>query len=175
MAVDIYFDLNELQISVSLQPWLHCWCLEPSWAGGRTLPLCWEVLLDGTGLRGEVGSVHHGMEGARKPLTGEALGAHSSGSLQVRQVPKGWAATDAGLGGWTHLQQGREPWSLGWTWSCRAECWACSRQRRPTPRPGAPETGAGERDPREQGVEGPCITCGGHGNSEATATSDRAL
>ena len=99
MAVDIDFDLNELQVSVSLQPWLHCWCWEPSWAGSGTLPPCWGVLLDGAGLRGEVGSEHHGMEGARKPLTGEALGAHSSGSLQARQVPKGW---------------GMQPLMLGW-------------------------------------------------------------
>ena len=98
MATDIHFDLNELQISVALQPWLHCWCLEPGGAGGRTLPLCWEVLLDNAGLRGEVGSVHHGMEGARKPLTGEALGAHSSGSLQARQVPKGWGMYPLMLG-----------------------------------------------------------------------------
>lgn len=130
MAIDIYFDLNELQTSVALQHWLHCWCLEPGRAGGRTLTLCGQVLLDGAGLQ-EVGSVHHGMDGARKPLTGEALGAHSSGSLQARQVPKGWGMQPLMLGlgaGPISRVQGREP---GMDMELMAECWdqsACTRQ-----------------------------------------------
>lgn len=47
--------------------------------------------------------------------TGCSLFRKPAGETGAQGV--GDTAADVGLGGWTHLQQGREPWSLGWTWS----------------------------------------------------------
>lgn len=72
------------------------------------------------------------MEGARKPLTGEALGAHSSGSLQARQVPKGWGMQPLiWAGGLDPSPAGVEALEPGMDMELMAECWdqsACSRQ-----------------------------------------------
>ena len=54
------------------------------------------------------------------PLLGRHWVLTLQGACRRDRCPRGGdAATDAGLGGWTHLQQGRESWSLGWTWSSR--------------------------------------------------------